>query len=337
MNSLAPSIRLNDRDSPLTYFLAPMAGITDSVFRLLMREMGAHAVISELISADGLVRGGERTREMLHYFEQERPIGIQLFGAEISTLTEASKMVESKGVDFIDLNFGCPVNKVVSKGAGAAWLKDLNSLSKLLLSIKNSVSIPLTIKIRTGWDCESINASEIVRVAYECGVKWVSIHGRTRSQGYSGLSNWELIKTIAKNSPIPIIGNGDILSALEAKSKIRFGYSHGVMIGRGALKNPWIFREIERNHTESRDLLSLIERHFEIALQKKGSIRAHLSLKKFMAWYASGLPNASLFRSQIFATKDIDELKRVTKNYFSTVDVREKKDDKTPFLMGGHG
>jgi len=313
-----------------------MAGISDVVFRSLIREKGAQVVVSELLSAEGMIRGGEKTRDMMRFCEAERPMEIQLFGSSIASMVEAARLVQSEGADFVDVNFGCPVKKVVCDGAGAAWLREPQKLGELLSAMKAVLRIPLTIKIRTGWDDATINPLENVKVAAECGVSWVAIHGRTRAQGYSGYADWELIRRVALQSPIPIIGNGDLNTAASAVSRIENGYAHAVMIGRGALKNPWIFEEI-LGGTPDFDFLKLIARHFELAIEHRGKFRAFLTLKKFLAWYATGLPGASAFRSRLFASHDIDELRSIALDYFAGVNYRPKMDDGKPFLMGGHG
>jgi nifR3 family TIM-barrel protein len=319
------------------FVLAPMAGITDSPFRSFMREMGCGPVISELVSADGIAHNSGRTIKLMSYQEPERPVAIQLFGETPETVAKAAQYVEKTGVDWVDLNFGCPVPKVVNKGAGSAILKDLSALGKMVGTVKRAIQIPLTIKIRTGWDESNRNAHEIVEVAAKVGIAWVAIHGRTRSQGYAGSADWEFIKQIAHVSSIPIIGNGDILTADEAHEKLSGEYSHGVMIGRGALKNPWIFRECLGQSVEEKDFLKLIERHFALAIENKGSQRAYLSLKKFMGWYAAGFPYASTFRSQIFKTKDIDELWKICADFFSALKNSDRVIERQGFLMGGHG
>lgn len=325
-----------DRFGEIRYVFAPMAGISDTVFRLLMREMGAQMVVSELLSAEGLVRGGKKTHDMLQYDVRERPIGIQIFGGDTRSMTEAARIVQGIGADFVDINFGCPVKKVVCDGGGAAWLKDPVALGKLLQSMKSVLTIPLSIKIRTGWDENSKNAEEIVKVAAESGVEWVAIHGRTRAQGYSGLADWDHIRNISQNSPIPIIGNGDLITAELAGEKILKGYCHAVMIGRGALKNPWIFRELFHKDVE-KNFIELITRHISIAEEKKEKTRAFLSLKKFMSWYATGFPGASQFRAKIFSTNDLNELKDTAYGYFNSLELTNWKFDAQPFLMGGHG
>lgn len=334
---MLPPIRLfEERFGEIRYVMAPMAGITDVVFRSLIREMGAQAVVSELVSSEGLVRLSEKTYDLIRYAETERPCAIQIFGSDENTLVESCKIVEQHGADFVDLNLGCPVKKVVCDGGGAAWLKDPIKLGKVLTSMKKALRIPLTIKIRTGWDETSRNALEVVQVAADAGVSWVAIHGRTRAQGYSGLADWELIREVAIKSPIPIIGNGDIITSQQAIQKIEQGYCHAVMIGRGALKNPWIFQEILRPGTADYDFVTLVERHIDLALEHKERRRAFLSLKKFLAWYATGYYNASHFRAAIFDTEDLEQLREIARDFFSQTKFKPV-DDGQPFLMGGHG
>ena len=317
--------------------MAPMAGITDTVFRSLIRELGAEVVISELISSEGLVRRGTRTMELMGFGESERPVGIQIFGHSISSMAEAARIVEGEGADFVDINFGCPVKKVVCDGGGAAWLRDPKALGCLLREIKKGIRIPLTIKVRTGWDAESKNTAEIVKVAANEGISWVAIHGRTRAQGYSGIADWECIRAVAQESPIPIIGNGDLITAEQATEKLEKGYAHAIMIGRGALKNPWIFRQILGQKDGNFDFLKLVDRHFQLAIEKRNRHHAFLSLKKFLAWYAAGYTHASQFRRRLFETHDVEELRSLSLEYFATTNLIPKQDDGQPFLMGGHG
>ncbi|MBI4402791.1 MAG: tRNA-dihydrouridine synthase [Deltaproteobacteria bacterium] len=323
-----------ERFGPIRYFLAPMAGITDMAFRILMRELGAQVVVSELLSAEGLIRQGKRTLQMMAFSEAERPVGIQLFGAQRASMVTAAKMVEQAGADFVDLNFGCPVKKVVSDGGGAAWLKDIVGLGQMLKEVKKALSIPLSIKIRTGWDAQSLNALQVVQMAGREGASWVAIHGRTRAQGYCGQADWDLIKRTTEASSLPIVGNGDLVSAQEVQKKLEGNYCHAVMIGRGALKNPWIFRECLGHPVSNKNIIHLILRHFELATSIDGR-RALMALKKFMGWYAVGLPNASGFRARIFQTSDTDTLKSIAVEYFDSADFRDRLE--SPFLMGGQG
>lgn len=333
---LAPISIFSERFGESRWFLAPMAGITDIVFRRLMRTMGADVVISELVSSEGLVRGGAKTRELMAFCDEERPVGIQIFGSDTQRLIEAARIVQEEGADFVDINFGCPVKKVVCDGAGAAWLREPQKMGEMLSAVKASLRIPLTIKVRTGWDETSRNVAEVVRVAADAGVAWVAIHGRTRAQGYSGSADWDLIRHVAHRSTIPVIGNGDLVKSDQAIGRLGDGYSHAVMIGRGALKNPWIFQEAKGIEPDY-DFLSLIERHFDLALELKGRTRAFLSLKKFLAWYAAGFSGASIFRASIFQTKDVEQLRQLAIDYFGRFNHQRVVNDDQPFLMGGHG
>lgn len=225
------------------FFLAPMAGVTDKPFRSFMREMGCGIMTSELVSARALQDNNQRTCQLMEFSEDQKPYGIQIFGEDPFVIGEGAKRAENFGADFIDLNLGCPVNKIVKKGAGSALLKDLKALSKVLHSLKKSVSVPVSLKIRTGWNEQNRNAGQVAHMAYEEGFSWMSIHGRTRSQAYSGQADWNYIREISSLSPIPVIGNGDLTSGLKAFEALQFSGCDGVMVGRGCLNDPWIFLE----------------------------------------------------------------------------------------------
>lgn len=225
------------------FILAPMAGICDLPFRRLIKKMGAGCVVSEFVSAHGLLRGGKKFKKYLANSADEKPVGIQLFGHDSDIMAEAAKRVQDCGVDFVDINLGCPVPKVTKKGGGSAWLCYPKELGEMLATVKKAIDIPLTIKIRSGWDGETQNTQEIVDVAYNEGVHWVAIHGRTRAQGYAGSADWKIIEDVANRSKIPIIGNGDIISGPLAAARYLKSNCCGVMIARAALKNPWIFQE----------------------------------------------------------------------------------------------
>lgn len=327
------------------FVLAPMAGITDMPFRVFMKKLGAGVVISELVSANGIKYGGDKTYKLLEYDEIERPVGLQLFGEDPATLALAAKRVEELGADFVDLNFGCPVKKVVSKGAGAAVLRDLNALKDILRAVKFAVKIPVTIKIRTGWDPSERNAVEVTQVAYDEGIAWVSIHGRTRSQGYAGMADWEYISSVKAVSPVPIIGNGDILTAEKAENRLRLSNCDAVMIGRGCLKNPWIFAEA-RNLFQGKPAEEGINYSFidVFADLKSELVKSHdernvmLQLRKFSMWYSAGYPESSQFRKEIFSTRSVDETYDRILAYYANLDKYEKADtSQEAFLMGGHG
>lgn len=341
------ALKLGSRVIENPYVLAPMAGITNAPFRLLMREMGAGVVISELISATGMQYGSRKTFEMCHYFEEERPVGLQIFGEDAAHLIVGVRELERRGVDFVDINLGCPVPKIVNKGGGAAMLKDPMALHKTLLEVRKSMQIPLTIKIRTGWDACSINASECVAAAAEAGVTWVAIHGRTRAQAYEGQADWDLIAKVKDKSPIPIIGNGDILTADQAVRRLRESGCDAVMIGRGALRDPFIFREIAR--LEGREVpvpewgyWQVISRHLDLLRKCYPDFFVGVQLRKFLTWYSAGIDGASAFRKALYEKKNDEEgtlgVIALGREFFDRPNVHKQASFlKDPFLKGGHG
>jgi len=327
------------------FLLAPMAGITNSPFRRLMRSLGSALVISELVSANGLEFGGRRTKQLLSFHEDERTVGLQIFGERPELLVKACQYVEKLGADFVDLNLGCPVPKIVKKGAGCAMCKDPVSLGKTLKAMVGAVKIPVTIKIRTGWDALSINAHEIIQVAADSGVAWVAVHGRTRAQGYSGEADWELIGNLKAKSSLPIIGNGDIRTPEEAVEKWKKFGVDAVLIGRAALRNPFIFkqafhlwRQEEYKAPTIEDVLSMM-RSFRKLLDESFDERlALLHAKKVISWFAAGYPYCHGFRKNLFSMSDRDSLWREAIHYFEENAQRRNMDFlEEPFLMGGHG
>ena len=316
-------------------FLAPMAGITDMAFRILMREMLADIVVTELVSAEGLLRDSERTWELARTSERETPVGIQIFGSSPEVLARAAQKIELAGAHFVDLNLGCPVKKVVCQGAGADWLRRPSELEAMLARVVQAVRIPVSIKIRLGWDEQSQNALEIVNRAARAGVAWVAIHGRTRAQGYAGAANWNALAEIAAESPLPIIGNGDILTADQAHK--RLDACQGIMIGRGALRNPWIFQEIRSHAPQTKNLLEVIRRHAQLAHAVFPPTLACLKLKKFMSWYATGWPHVSHLRRKLFAASQWEECWTIMETYCLEAVEKDWALETTPFLLGGHG
>ena len=325
------------------FVLAPMAGITDCAFRSFMKSMGASVVVTELVSANGLKYSSEKTKKIMQFTEDQRPIGIQIFGEDLDCLSDAALICQDMGADFVDLNFGCPVPKVVKKGAGSAVLKDLNLLRRVIQAAKKQIQIPLTIKIRTGWDENNRNASEVCQIAYEEGVTWVAIHGRTRSKGYSGLADWDYIREVKQNSKIPIIGNGDIVTPEMANERLLESGCDAVMIGRGCLKNPWIFLE-SLNLREStkanfeKDHGKVLEILFEKLNQYSEERIIGLQVKKFATWFSAGYPESSQFRKNVFQFKDKHEIFNFAKDYFENLKGFSQQDTSSEdFLMGGHG
>ncbi len=325
------------------FVLAPMAGITDAAYRSFMKEMGASIVITELISASGIEYGNDRTLNLMKYDELQRPVGVQLFGEEPEVVGRAAKKCQELGADFIDLNFGCPVNKVVKKGAGSAILKDLDALKIMLSTVKKSIDIPLTIKIRTGWTLATRNAIEVCNIAYNEGVTWVAIHGRDRAQGYAGLADWGYITEVKQNTKVPIIGNGDILTATCANERLVESGADGVMIGRGSLKNPWIFGESLALFQGSG---AILEKDFKLALSRlQYYLEKHfderltqLQMKKFAAWFSSGYPGSANFRKLLFQTKTLQETVVEVQSFYTAMQGISQADTSGDgFLLGGHG
>jgi nifR3 family TIM-barrel protein len=328
-------------DNP--FLLAPMAGITDIAFRRFMAELGTSVVTTELVSANGLQYKSERTRKLMQICAEEKPVGIQIFGETLDALGYAASECEQLGADFVDLNFGCPVNKVVKKGAGSAVLKDLDQLTRILKTVRSAVTVPVTIKVRTGWTHEHRNAPEVCKIAYNEGIEWVAIHGRSRAQAYNGKADWDYISMTKAESPLPVIGNGDLTSASLCVKRLKESNCDAVMIGRGALKNPWIFKESlnligKTNTPVERDILPLILRLKELYLEYADERIAMLQIKKFSSWFSSGFPGSAQFRKTLFSTKDQEELWLKIVEYFEGCKEHIQTDTSDEsFLMGGHG
>ncbi|WP_415063541.1 tRNA dihydrouridine synthase DusB [Bdellovibrio sp.] len=326
------------------FVLAPMAGITDHAFRTFMKKLDTSVVVTELVSANGIEYKSERTMKLMSFDESQRPIGIQLFGEEPEVIARAAQVAEAEGCDFVDLNFGCPVPKVVKKGAGSAMLKDPVALQKVLSTVKSAIKIPLTIKIRTGWDANSRNAIEVCNIAYNEGIEWVAIHGRTRAQGYSGLADWDFIAEVKANSKIPILGNGDILTPRQANLRLEQSGCDGVMIGRGCLKNPFIFMDAlslwrgESLKEVRRDYVSLFNNLKDEVVAHCDEHVTGIQLRKFAAWFSTGYAGASQFRKNLFQSKCNEEIVSLANEFFANIGNVEQEDTSgEEFLMGGHG
>ena len=299
-------------------YLAPMAGITDTIFRQLCKEHGADVMVTEFVSAEGIFRRNERTLEYLEFVEAERPLGVQLFGGDPEHLGEAARMVaEWKRPDFIDLNFGCPVNKVVSKNGGSSLLRDCPLLGKVASAVvKAAAPTPVTAKIRIGWCEQSINATTTARLLEDCGVQAIAVHGRTKEQGYSGLANWDVIASVAAAVQVPVIGNGDITSAADAVRARKTGV-RGLMLGRAAMITPWIFREIKQ-YLATGELppapaleaqWEFILRHCRWKVRVEGSeIHALQSMRTRLMAYSRGMPEAKYLRSRFSHVASLAEM-----------------------------
>jgi nifR3 family TIM-barrel protein len=332
-------------DSPL--LLAPMSAICNSPFRQLMEELGAGGTVSELVSCHGINYGNQMTRKMLEISSGEKNIGIQLFGEDGSSMAEAAKVAQDFGPKFIDINMGCPVRKVVTKGSGSALLRETAKLGGFFSEIKSALTVPLTIKIRTGWDADSINALEIVRIAREEGVEFVAIHGRTRTQQYTGSANWDLLEQVAAENVLPIIGNGDLHSAHLVRERLANTKCQALMLGRGPLRDPFIFltpfAKVEEGiHFGPHDYAEVIERLYHLMQAYTERERTlNIQMKKLIVWMATGFAGVSALRAKIFETPAIEDAMKVTYDFF--MELAEKNqgskqiDVTKPFMQGGHG
>lgn len=304
--------------------LAPMAGATSYPFRLLAREYGCGLVVSEMISARGLQSIGRRERSLLYFTEEERPIALQLFGSQPDIIAESACWIEEKGADLIDLNLGCPTRKIVRNGDGGALMKDPQLCSAIFEALVNGVRCPVTVKMRLGWDEQSINAPELARRAEEAGIKAVTVHGRTVVQGYRGEVNWELIRQVKKAVSIPVIGNGNIDSPREAVFRLKNSGCDGVMVGRAALGNPWIFRQIRVLLEEGRlpdppgpaEKLQVILRHMELLSRLKGEVVAVKEMRGHTCWYIRGMPGANKFKRRLVKAERPGEIKAILEEVF---------------------
>ena len=303
-------------------YLAPMAGVTDSLFRGYCKEYGADVVVTEFVAAEGVFRKNARTLEYLDFVEAERPLGVQLFGADPEHLGRAAQLVlEWKRPDFIDLNFGCPVNKVVSKNGGSALLKDCPLLQKVACAVVRAVAPhPVTAKIRIGWDRSSINATTTARILEDCGVRALAVHGRTKDQGYSGEANWEVIGEVVQAVRIPVIGNGDISSAADVVLRRRQTGVAGVMLGRAAMSAPWVFSairyQLERGMPLPAPTLSEqwahMVRHCREASLRSGSERMTMQfMRARLMAYSKGMPEARELRLRFSGIGSLMELEDI--------------------------
>ncbi len=325
-----------------------MAGITEQAYRIFMRKHGAPCVTTELISADAYVNGSKRTKDMLTLHESEQPCGIQIFGGNPKHLSAIARHAQDAGAAFVDINFGCPVAKVTKSGAGSGALRDLPGLNQLLEIVRKVVSIPLSIKIRTGWDEDSIVTNEVIDIAHQQGIDWVTIHGRTREQGYRGECNWQHINHCATSSPIPIIGNGDLKNAQNIASILKARNCHGVMIGRAALANPLIFNQIQEHvsvndtktphlYSQKNKCLELIHDFNDILLKYAHPKTQLIRLKKMAVWLSVSNKHSALFRSHLM--REANNQSSVLKKCAEFFDKNDYPTTPTElsFLKGGHG
>ena len=306
-------------------FLAPLSGITDAPFRLLAKRYGAGLVYTEMVSAEGLSRGNTDSLRLLYFGQEERPIGVQIFGSHPESMSAACRVIEKQKPDLIDINFGCPVKKVVQKNGGAALLKDLKLLEKIVTAVSNTTRIPVTVKIRSGWDRKNIVAPQVAKIAQDSGASALTIHPRTQKDDYSVKADWDLISQVKREIKIPVIGSGDIFTPPDAKNMLDCTGCDAVMIGRGALGNPWIFSQIHHflNYGELLPQPSVDERirvcleHAELSVKEKGEYVGLITMRKHIVWYTMWMAHSRELRQKIFSLKTLDEVKLAFEDYLT--------------------
>jgi len=309
-------------DPPLV--LAPVAGHTDSLFRQAIKGLGGCGlVVSELVSTEGMTRLQDKTSHLTRFEQSERPIAIQIFGSRVERMADSAAMVEAMGADLVDVNLGCPVKKIVRQGGGSNLLRDLPLMEKILKAVRKAVRIPLTIKIRSGWDRDSINAPEVLRLAEDCGVEALTIHGRTRCDLFAGEADWGIIAKVKENARIPIIGNGDIFTPADAERMFRETGVDGIMIGRGAMSNPWLIRQCW-DHLNGKEAVSVsLEERMDFVMTFLQRVNLELpapvalgKIKKIGGYFSRGFPGSAQLRARIHGSHTTTELFEAIREHF---------------------
>jgi tRNA-dihydrouridine synthase B len=316
-------------DPPL--WLAPMAGVTDRDFRLIVRRIGGVGVVSmEFVSSKAIVSGNERTRQLMVFSEEERPLAIQIYGSDAVTMREAAIVVEDLGADICDINMGCPANKVLKGCAGAALMGDLHSTERILREVRKAISIPLTVKFRLGLDDQRCNYLDLGRLCEANGIDAVAMHARTARQMFSGEADWSHLARLKEALTIPVIGNGDVREPEDARRMLEQTGCDGVMVGRGATRNPWLFRQIAAQLAGDRwpeptlnDRRDLVLDHFRmVAAREEGAFALH-KLRKFTGWYTHGLPHGRKLRHSINELPDVPSFLAAVERFFDSLPLEE--------------
>jgi nifR3 family TIM-barrel protein len=346
-------MKIGSVDLSPPFALAPMAGMTDTAFRrLVKRKGGCGLVVSEMVSSEGLVRGIDRTLEYAEYTEEERPVSIQIFGGDPAKMAAAAQIVESMGADIVDVNMGCPVPKIAKHNAGCSLMREPTHAADVVRAMAKAVRIPVTVKMRAGWDASEINAPDLARRMEDAGAAAVAVHGRTAAQSYSGFSDWDLIARVARGVGIPVVGSGDCIEPQQLVERIRTGDVAGVLVGRGALRNPWIFQQASElaqgrtptavsNDERARFLLDYIDLLLHERVDERDGFR-HVApgqaagnqpagargrerwvinkLRALNSWYTKGLDNGSHLRVAVNSAESIVQLRELIQSFFATSD-----------------
>ncbi|MEE0955598.1 MAG: tRNA dihydrouridine synthase DusB [Eubacterium sp.] len=308
-------------DTPLA--LGPMAGVTDLPFRKLCKEQGAGLVCTEMVSAKAILYHNKNTAELMKIDPEEHPVQLQLFGSEPETVAEAARMIEEEPFDIFDFNMGCPVPKVVNNHEGSYLMTDLKLAHDIISALVRAVRKPVTVKIRKGFDLQHVNAAEAAKVLEDAGASAITVHGRTRSQYYSGQADWDIIREVKEAVSIPVFGNGDVTSGASAKAMLDMTGCDGIMIARAARGNPWIFSEI-RGYLErgeeiakpaAEDIYQMILRHLNMLTEYKGEYTALREMRKHIGWYTAGVRNSSSLRRKVNLTTGREELEALLKEW----------------------